>query len=261
MSGAAMTAVRFAELDNSTDKAVLLVVAELVDDTGVTFRDQAYVARILCVRRETVSRSMKRLEALGWVSREARYHDTTHQRMADSITLNYSKSHVTETHIDPKSHVRFTQKPCDSNAQSHVTETHSKYKPLTKQEITTAGAEPAPLEGMPKTKAEEQRDQLEEFYEAYDSYHDSKLAKSWPRLSEEILVRMTWREFIRRVKQYVKLTDPKFKVGPHKFVAEKRYLDAKLRDTGTLTSSAPPMVQVPEEFLAKQRAKAERNAG
>lgn len=116
-------------------KALLLLLGELANDHSETYRDQTFIADILEVSRETVSRNLKVLEKAGLVTLTKQF-DKAGQRRPNLITL-----HVTNPHIDEME----PGEPCDDSSHSPCDESSQQYKhSLNKHSSTTDVVEEAP---------------------------------------------------------------------------------------------------------------------
>lgn len=147
MSGTAMVWARSRKTGNATSKALLMLMGELADDTGRCYRDQRYMADILEVSRETVSRNMGLLEKSGFIRREQRFTPDRKRRTDRIILLMESSFTVSNPPCDEEphgseNHVTETGKPCDADGPSHVPLQHTKEKLQTnlKEETTSSDA-------------------------------------------------------------------------------------------------------------------------
>jgi Pyocin large subunit len=86
MSSQGMTWARQQKTKNTTAKAVLLLLGELVGDDGVTTRSQTQLGEILECNRDTIGRALGHLEKLGLIRRERRQASDT-KRLPDRIIL------------------------------------------------------------------------------------------------------------------------------------------------------------------------------
>lgn len=121
-------------------KALLLLLGELANDHSETYRDQTFIAEILEVSRETVSRNMKLLEKGGFVTLTKQF-DKAGQRRPNLITL-----HVTNPHIDDLT----PADPCDDSSLSPCDDSSQLYKhSLNKHSSTTDVVEEAPAPPEP----------------------------------------------------------------------------------------------------------------
>lgn len=185
-----MMFARSKKTGDMTTKAVLLVLGELVDDTGITFRDQSFLAEILECSRATINRALKKLEEAGLIAREQRYEDDTHKRKADVIHLRLDQqSHVTQSYTDPP-------EPCNSESQSHVTESYSlKDNLTTKQERT-----PEPLaEGGPEQAPDGALFSVEDDSEQYRPLCLRLAGHVEANLGTKVTVKKNWLDACRRM--------------------------------------------------------------
>ena len=63
------------EAGGSTDKLVLLMVANLADENGFCFPSHAYLARVTEMSERSVQRSIERLVAAGLLTKQKRFND------------------------------------------------------------------------------------------------------------------------------------------------------------------------------------------
>jgi hypothetical protein len=125
-------------------KALLLLLGELANDHSETYRDQTFIADILEVSRETVSRNLKVLEKAGLVTLTKQF-DKAGQRRPNLITL-----HVTNPHIEAME----PDQPCDDSSHSPCDDSSQQYKhSLNKHSSTTNVVEEAPAAPRPEPEA------------------------------------------------------------------------------------------------------------
>lgn len=118
------------QLTNSTDKLVLLALADHSSDDGYCWPGQKGIAEKCCLTRSTVSKSCKRLVEAGLLKIEERKRDDG-TRCANGYYLlmegvKQDHTHVSETHT-----------PCVGNAHPPVSETHSKNRQIEPSRETT----------------------------------------------------------------------------------------------------------------------------
>jgi DNA-binding transcriptional ArsR family regulator len=125
-------------------KALLLLLGELANDQAETYRDQTFIADILEVSRETVSRNLKLLAEARLITLEKQF-DKAGQRRPNLIKLHVTNQHMDEVDEDA---------PCDDSSLSPCDDSSQQYKhSLNKQTSTPSGVEEAPAPPGPVQEA------------------------------------------------------------------------------------------------------------
>lgn len=114
-----MTWARQQIAPDSGSKALLLLLAEIANDQGETWRSQQYLADILQVHRTTVNANLRKLREVGLITAQERYWEDTHKRRSNYIILQLDQSFTTQENPCSET-LHGTEEPCSSTLQTHV---------------------------------------------------------------------------------------------------------------------------------------------